>query len=387
MTQSSAHSLTLKLGTLNYRSLAKKATPQTRSSFIRHLRSLSFDILALQETHADNPDIQNILHTQFQAKDSIWSAHCGLICLSPDIELSAPFISRCGRLIHTSVTHRSNLFDSFTLTVVYFPANSGERLSFLSSEVMDTFFPSAPSRQVILGDFNYSYANHFPSMPRRAPQTWLEYIDRFFVDAITLVGQLALPTFQNHRGTSCIDYGFVTKDMLSSILYSYNQVDFLPIEWTDHRLLSLNLRLRSSSSHTSSASSIGKGFWKAHPRLAKDSTFQAKLNACLSTTIASFPSDLPASLKWEHLKQVTAKTARSYSRRQAFTLSRAEALLQRKRSKIESNLLCNPSLYPELSPQLKVVQEQLSSLQHYHVETLALKAGIRWCEKGVLSAG
>ena len=384
---SSRPPLHLKLGTLNCRSIAKTANPSIRSSFIRHLRTHSFDILALQETHTDNILLQQTLHNQFQAHNSIWSAHCGLICFHLDIVFTNSYISRCGRLINTSVSHRSHLFDPFTLTVVYFPASSGERSTFLSSDVMETFFPTTPSRQIILGDFNYSYANHFPSMPRRAPQTWLEYIDRFFINAITPAGQVALSTFQNHRGTSCTDYGFATKDMHSTIHYNRNQVNFLPIEWTDHRLLSLHLCLHSPSSHSSSATSIGSGFWKAHPRLARDVTFQDKLFVHLSETANSFPSYLPASLKWEQLKQVTAKTARAYSRRQAFTLSRAEALLQRKRSKIESNLLRNPSLQPELSPQLQVVQEQLSSLQQYHVETLALKAGIRWREKGELSAG
>ncbi|OBZ80151.1 hypothetical protein A0J61_11800, partial [Choanephora cucurbitarum] len=308
----------------------------------------------------------------------IWSAHCGLICFQPDIEFSNSYISRCERLINTSVFHRSHLFDPFTLTVVYFPASSGERSTFLSSDVIETFIPTIPSRQIILGAFNYSYANHFPSMPQRAPQTWLEYIDRFFIDAITPAGQVALSTFQNHRGTSCTDYGFATKDMHSTIHYNRNQVNFLPIEWTDHRLLSLHLCLHSPSSHSSSATCIGSGFWKADPRLARDVTFQDKLFVHLSETASSFPSYLPASLKWEQLKQVAAKTARAYSRRQTFTLSRAEALLQRKRSKIESNLLRNLSLQPELSRQLQVVQEQLSSLQQYHVETLALKAGIRW---------
>ena len=37
----------LKLGSLNCRSIAKTASPMVRSSFIRHLRSLSFDLLAL----------------------------------------------------------------------------------------------------------------------------------------------------------------------------------------------------------------------------------------------------------------------------------------------------------------------------------------------------
>ncbi|OBZ80700.1 Transposon TX1 uncharacterized protein, partial [Choanephora cucurbitarum] len=70
----------------------------------------------------------------------------------------------------------------------------------------------------------------------------------------------------------------------------------------------------------------------------------------------------------------------------AFSLARAESLLQRKRAKIESNLMNNPSLYPCLSPQLHIVQEQLTSVQQYHVETLSLKAGIRWREQGELSA-
>lgn len=44
-------------------------------------------------------------------------------------------------------------------------------------------------------------------------------------------------------------------------------------------------------------------------------------------------------------------------------------------------------MFSELSPQLRVVQDQLTSLQQYHVKNLALKAGIRWRIKGELSAG
>ena len=240
---------------------------------------------------------------------------------------------------------------------------------------------------MILGDFNYSYANHFRSTPRRAPQQWLKYIDRFFVDAITPAGQLAAPTFQNHRGTSCIDFCFTTKDMLSNVKPNCSTVNFLPLDWTDHRLLSLTLHLPLPLSSSSPATSIGQGLWKAHPRLAKDKDFLRKLAFHLQQTVASMDSRLPACYKWEQLKQITAKTARAHSRHQAFTFSRAESLLQRKRAKIESNLLRNPSLLSELSPQLRVVQEQLTSLQQYHVENLALKAGIRWREKGEISAG
>lgn len=50
-------------------------------------------------------------------------------------------------------------------------------------------------------------------------------------------------------------------------------------------------------------------------------------------------------------------------------------------------MILDPSSRPVLQPQLSVVEEQLSSLQQYHVETLALRSGIRWKEKGETSAG
>ncbi|OBZ80972.1 hypothetical protein A0J61_10979 [Choanephora cucurbitarum] len=138
--------------------------------------------------------------------------------------------------------------------------------------------------------------------------------------------------------------------MLSTVKPSPRQVDYLPLEWTDHRLLSLDFRLLTKSDNTSSATANGRGFWKAHPHIA-------------------------------------VKTARAHSRRQTFSLARAESLLQRKRAEIESNLINNPSLHPCLSPQLHIALEQLTSLQQYHVETLSLKAGTRWREQGELSAG
>ncbi|OBZ80731.1 hypothetical protein A0J61_11220, partial [Choanephora cucurbitarum] len=188
-------------------------------------------------------------------------------------------------------------------------------------------------------------------------------------------GQLSAPTFENHI------------DMLSTFKPSSQQVDYLPLEWTDHRLLSLHFRLFTKSDDNFSATANGRGFWKAHPCIAQDSEFQAILNFHLSATIRKLDSTLPAWHKWERIKLVAAKTARACSRRQGFSLARAESLLQRKRAKIESNLMNNPSLHPCLSPQLHIVQEQLTSLQQYHVETLSLKAGIRWREQGKLSAG
>ncbi|KAG1062453.1 hypothetical protein G6F42_027422 [Rhizopus arrhizus] len=91
--------------------------------------------------------------------------------------------------------------------------------------------------------------------------------------------------------------------------------------------------------------------------------------------------------KWDKVKTSVAHAAKSFSRRSAFTLTKAESLLHRKRSGIVNRLAANASLLPSLTPQLSIVESQLASIQQYHVETLALRAGIRWREQGELSAG
>ncbi|CEG74359.1 hypothetical protein RMATCC62417_09594 [Rhizopus microsporus] len=45
------------IGTLNCRGLRKTANPATSAAFIRYLRTVSLDILALQETHANTEEI------------------------------------------------------------------------------------------------------------------------------------------------------------------------------------------------------------------------------------------------------------------------------------------------------------------------------------------
>ncbi|KAI9329043.1 hypothetical protein BD770DRAFT_298610, partial [Pilaira anomala] len=50
------------IGTLNCRGLRKTADPTVSSQFIRYLSKQSFDILALQETHATTTDISDLFH-------------------------------------------------------------------------------------------------------------------------------------------------------------------------------------------------------------------------------------------------------------------------------------------------------------------------------------
>ncbi|KAL9536431.1 hypothetical protein MBANPS3_012652, partial [Mucor bainieri] len=156
--------------------------------------------------------------------------------------------------------------------------------------------------------------------------------------------------------------------------------------WSDHLLLSCHLQLYPATD-ASSTSSVGKGLWRAHPLLASNSLFRRQLHKALCACVASLEPSWSAAQKWEELKHTTAAIAKSFSRRNAYTLKRAEDLLHKKRSGIQQQLSSDPALEPVLSPQLSIVEAQLASIQQYHVETLALRSGIRWREQGEKSAG
>ncbi|KAG1581056.1 hypothetical protein G6F47_012512 [Rhizopus delemar] len=381
-------SSSLKIATMNCRGLRKSNDPSSSSQFIRYLRTHSLDILALQETHADTPQLQDLFHKQFQASDSLWSPHCGLVCFSPVLSFSNTVFSVCGRIITTTISHQSNIFDPVSVSVIYAPASRNARYVFFSNVLQGDFssLPSNPSRHILLGDFNYSYASHLSPRSRRpqAPDHWLSHIHSYYVDGVTPSDQAALPTF--HRGTqqSCIDYIFISRDLVST--QSLGRVHYIQPTWTDHFMVSLRIPLLTSASNNDT-SAIGKGLWRAHPRLAADPAFCKLLTTSISRTIATFDDTVPVELRWDALKSTVKQTAQSFSRKSAFTLAKAETLLQKKRHGLLKKIEHDPECANVISPQLKIVEAQLTDIQQYHVETLALRAGIRWRELGELSPG
>ncbi|KAL7333917.1 hypothetical protein PS15p_202760 [Mucor circinelloides] len=371
----------LNTGSHNCRGLTKTAATSTRSQFIRYLRARSLDLLALQETHASSSSLQDMFHSQFQAKSSIWSPHCGLVSFSSDISLSNSIISICGRIISTTISHSSDAFEPFFITVVYLPASRFERFRFLSSILTDfrSVFSSSPSRSIILGDSNYTYSNASSSRNRQAPRSWLQYIDDHFLNGVSPPGKASSITFQRGVSQSCIDYIMLSNDLASSVAFDHCNTSYIQPAWSDHLLISSQLRLHPAP-NASSASAVGKGLWRAHPHLASIPLFKQILYKDLAKRLVTLNASLSAAQKWEQLKLTTAHVAKSFSRRQAFTLSRAEDLFHKKRSRLSQKLSADPSLHPVLNPQLKIVQDQLASLQSYHIDILALRSGIRWRE-------
>ncbi|KAL4212108.1 hypothetical protein AB4K20DRAFT_2008234 [Rhizopus microsporus] len=288
--------------------------------------------------HASSVELQQVFYIQFQAKDSIWSRHCGLVCFSPDLLLTNTTISDCGRIITAIISHKHQTFDPLTVSVLYAPANRRRRYIFLSdilrhpSDVLSI----SPVRQILLGNFNYSYATHLSiSRPRQAPSSWLQYINQFFHDGITAVGNPSEATF--HR-----------------VLVHYFHSAYMV--WSSSVVNASPLNLFSS--------------FASSPRLASSKVFYTKLATEITRRIASFPTSTSAQDK-----------------HQPNQLSSAERILQGKRHSLNGSIRNYPDNAAQLLPQLSVIEAQLAILQQYQVETLALRSGIRWRELGEISAG
>ncbi|KAG1369154.1 hypothetical protein G6F61_012581 [Rhizopus arrhizus] len=111
----------------------------------------------LWETHASTEQLQNSFNMILQASSSNWTHHCGLISFNPSLSLLPLWSSIEGRILATTVTHNSNLFELLTIYVIYVPATSTARLNFLCESNRLLQFHQAPEgRCILMGDFNHN---------------------------------------------------------------------------------------------------------------------------------------------------------------------------------------------------------------------------------------
>ncbi|OBZ81094.1 hypothetical protein A0J61_10611 [Choanephora cucurbitarum] len=333
---------------------------------VRYIRTLSLDIIALQETYAVSTDLASQFHMQFQAVDSIWTPHCGLVPFSPDLFFSQIVKSPCGRLITAIVSHKSDLFEPLSVSVLYAPVCCKERYPFLQDLIhslpSSPILQAQPLRHILLGDFNYSISSGINVRFRRskAPTSWLNHVDRFYADAVTPRKQAAHATFSGGLSQSCIDYSYVSKDLYPA--RTYGSVFYINPAWTDHFMVKTCLQLVPSSV-SNSLNQTGKGLWRAHPGLAKDPVFCEQLASALSQTVASFPDWYYPTLQWESLKTTTRSVAQLYSRKKAFSLKKAEQTLQVKRRILLKLIDHHPDRTKDVSSHLRVIEGKLQQLQ------------------------
>ncbi|OAD66677.1 CCHC-type zinc finger transcription factor [Phycomyces blakesleeanus NRRL 1555(-)] len=279
--------------TLRLQGLPKVGHPESRAFFIRHLRSQGIDILALQETHASSSMLQSTFDQQFRSSSSLWSPHCGVVCLSLHIIFTDPLFSPCGRCITTTITHVDNNFSPFRIGVIYAPASQTPRYRFLASLLSTPdLIPPNPSNFILLGDFNHAIRSHY-ALGRRAPADWLQFIDTNMTDCITPRGQHPQPTFHRALSSTTIDYILASSDLHPRT--TDPQVSYIYQKWSDHCLVAVSLSLPSTKSS-------GKGLWRANPRLAQSLSFRTDLNTLLSTLVPALRADFSPQAQWDAIK-------------------------------------------------------------------------------------
>ncbi|KAI8380078.1 Endonuclease/exonuclease/phosphatase, partial [Blakeslea trispora] len=359
----------VQIATLNCRGLPKTGNPAKFRSFSRYLRSLNIDIFSFQETHAHSDLIKQSLNISLQTKSSIWTPHCGIVSLNPNILLSShPDISRPdGRFILASVASTASLTTPiFYILNIYAPAESSNRVIFFQDLIQDTslmtFLRSNNLPILMMGDFNYDQRQ-----PGSINSDWLSLLRDNFDNCF--MGE-PLPTFTSTRGTHhLLDYSFCSIAH-SSRIRSPTQ-EFVNYAWTDHNLLSVSFR--------TSTASRGPGAWKANPMLAKIPTFRSSLIDHLLQVIEKHQYLSPACIlseqaTWDALKVEVKGFAKAFQLDRNSWRTKSLKKLQSKRNRIFRQYR-HTAIWSTLLPSL---EKLISSLQTEIAEISALQAGKYW---------
>ncbi|KAG1145285.1 hypothetical protein G6F37_012171 [Rhizopus arrhizus] len=344
---------------LNCRGL-KKILSSSGRSFSRTLRSLHFDILALQETHADSLDIQTRFDQCLQPSGCLWTKHCGLLSFNPAVSFDPLWSSLDGRVLVARVNHLSGLYAPLCIYVIYAPASRSERLSFFSNLDALLRYDQRPSdRCILLGDFNHNVHSRSDSPSLRPWQHWVRSFlhDPLRDDPVCR----DLPTFRN---ISTIDFILCTEDLqhlltLPSLTY---------VRGCDHSAISVSLSFGKSR--------VGPGLWRCNPFLAQDSFFRRELAAfCDNAAIFLPPGDAPK--RWDTFKARLKAFIQGYSNKTQARHHCAQKSLQQQRS----TMLRRRSNRSTIES-LQQVEAQLDALQDRSASILMLRAGSRWRELG-----
>ncbi|CEP09033.1 hypothetical protein, partial, partial [Parasitella parasitica] len=181
-------------------SLSKPSKVPTSQSFSRFLTSQHLDILSLQEIHAQSEFIQQRLDMQLKTYQSIWISHCGIVSLSPQVNIESLYVFIDDRVILCRVSQPNNTFPSFTFMNIYAPATQhAQRYAFHANLLQSSYFQTLLSNMTtdtplpslhpdtILGDFNYDF-KHFPShLIKDFSASALEFISSSYTNMLSPV--------------------------------------------------------------------------------------------------------------------------------------------------------------------------------------------------------
>ncbi|CEP08993.1 hypothetical protein, partial, partial [Parasitella parasitica] len=368
----------------------KEQNPQKRQLFIRHLRSLGYDVLILQETHAVTSTIIQEFNFQFQTTSSHWTQHCGIVIINNRYSLTVQHEGiDGGRFILAQIRLAAQLEDPSSsspslVTILNIYGRSGRhslRKAFYTEllnipVITDTLLNTRQSPTLIMGDFNYSYEKH--RLPdgslSSAPAAWISLLEDHYIDCFK---DQKLPTWSLNSHSSILDFIFCDS-------FSYNKIHdveqaYLSNNWTDHNLLGVTFLYDDPNVR-------GPGSWKANPFLARSQQFRSALAKHLESrqpAVLEVQTYSSPQQTWDWIKADVKSYIKSYQLADNNWRLKTLKRLQSKRNMMLRQSK-NRGLYYQV---LETVNVQISSLQESIAEIQALKAGKQWREKGEKHAG
>lgn len=374
-------STTIKIATLNCRSLVKNNQPHIIPHFTRCLRNTGNDIFVFQETNTTTTEQTKYLELLFQSTSGIWTPKIAILSLNPNfiINASPEIIDPIdGRYILTSITQPHNNTPIAYILAIYAPARRAPRRLFFEKLVKHSLLTNLITSSIlpifILGDFNYDITND--AIQRLYP-TWLPFLRSHFVDCFK---DAKLPTFSNNRGShTFIDYIYCSAADHQFVKNTHQE--YITFAWTDHELLSICYCFNTSTPK-------GQGAWKANPFLGNLPSYRAGLAQHITTAMDArqhldFQDTHTAARIWDELKMEVKTFTKSFQLDRKSWRNKTIKKLQSKRNRILRDYK-NTSVLSLLLPSVEAL---LGKLQEEQAEIEVLKAGKFWRENNEKSPG
>jgi exonuclease III len=125
----------IKIASLNCRGLTKINRQNQQEYFISTLRSLQYDILVLQETHAKTTQLEDTFNKKFHSTSSMWTEHCAIISLNNKFKITNPWKGEDNRIISADIKieQGNNLEQKVAIVInIYAPTKHKRRKIFFN---------------------------------------------------------------------------------------------------------------------------------------------------------------------------------------------------------------------------------------------------------------
>ncbi|CDH61037.1 hypothetical protein RO3G_01611 [Lichtheimia corymbifera JMRC:FSU:9682] len=353
----------------------------TRRSFINHLKSssLNLDIICLQETstltrhsHLTTSQLDQFTRFMFPGCSSVITKHVAIICLRPSLSLDSTLVSMDERVAVASVKDQHHHTVCRVINV-YAPADHNVRQDFLCTFLSLPFVQEVDTDPwILLGDFNMNlHSNSVIQKPSVKP--WYEWIMTHFNNCFPQ----GLPTFTRGDSRTTIDYVYGHHSLAPRL--SNAIIHFVPSEWTDHSLMTVDL--------LPARQDCGRGSWRFNKTLLTDEGFVALLDETISQFFMSLDQayELAPQDTWESAKRVIKITAQRYTQgatsKQKHTLARLQAERQRILSDVKTTSTASHQSSP-LHHRLNTIDKSIDTLIQRETHQAMQRSATRWHEQG-----